>query len=55
MPKGTGRTQTITIRVGPRLRSQIEEYASAREMSVGEFVRYCVLVYMDTTPAEEEK
>ena len=47
--KGSTRTKTLTIRVGPNLKSQIEAYAHAREMTAGEFVRYAVLVYMDST------
>lgn len=47
--QGSARTKTLTIRVGPNLKGQIDAYAKAREMTAGEFVRYCVLVYMDST------
>jgi hypothetical protein len=48
--QGSARTKTLTIRVGPSLKSQIDAYAEAREMTAGEFVRYAVLVYMDSSP-----
>ena len=55
MPKTTPhRTKTITVRVGPKLRAELQRYAELREMSVGEFVRYCALVYMDTTAADPD-
>lgn len=56
MPKTTThRTKTITVRVGPNLRAELERYATLREMSVGEFIRYCAMVYMDTTPADPDE
>lgn len=51
----THRTKTITVRVGPNFRAMVKEYAAMREMSVGEFVRYCTMLYMDTTPADPEE
>jgi hypothetical protein len=56
MPKTTiHRTKTITVRVGPNLKAELDRYAALREMSVGEFVRYCALLYMDTTPADPDE
>lgn len=55
--KTSNRTKTLTIRVGPATRAAIDSYAKARDMTSGEFVRYCVRVYMDTTfmdDADEE-
>lgn len=51
----THRTKTVTVRVGPRLRADLERYAELREMSVGEFLRYCALVYMDSTPSDPDE
>lgn len=45
--------QTLTIRIGPAQRKLWEEYAEAREMRLGEFVRYAVRVYTDSTTKEE--
>jgi hypothetical protein len=54
MPKvQTTKPATLTIRVGPVTRSEIERYAKFREMSTGEFVRYCIRVYMDSIDAED--
>jgi uncharacterized protein (DUF1778 family) len=54
MPKTEiSKTKTITIRLGPNTRANVERYAAKREMSVGEFVRYCVRVYMDSTPEDD--
>lgn len=50
----TTSSKTLTIRVGPKLRLLIEQYAAANEMSAGEFVRYCVRVYTDTVPLDGE-
>ena len=52
MPVGStsGRTQTITIRVGPNLRSDLESRAASREMSISELVRYAVNYYLDAVP-----
>lgn len=55
MPKTlTPRTATINVRLGENTKRTVERYAKAREMTVGEFVRYVLRVYMDTT-AEEER
>ena len=55
MPRtATHRTQTITVRLGPNLKAELERYAKLREMAVGEFMRYCALLYMDTTPADPD-
>lgn len=56
MPKTTThRTKTITVRVGPSLRADLHHYATLREMSVSEFVRYCAMLYMNTTPADPDE
>lgn len=34
------KTESINLRVGPKLREQIEAAAAENEMSLGEFVRY---------------
>jgi hypothetical protein len=50
MPKTTsGRATTITVRVGPNMKRDIQAYADAREMALGEFVRYAVWLYMEST------
>lgn len=52
--KSSTRTKTLTVRVGPSMRQAISDYASAREMTDGEFVRYCVRFYMDTVDLDPE-
>ena len=47
------KTTTITIRVGPKERRRIEGYAATREMTISEFVRYAVRVFIDSTPRQE--
>jgi hypothetical protein len=40
------KTTTLTVRVGPRLREQIEERAAEAEMNTGEFVRFVMAEYI---------
>jgi hypothetical protein len=54
MPKQITKPATITVRVGPNLRSSINEYAKLREQTPSEFIRYCVLLYMDSTPTNPD-
>jgi hypothetical protein len=55
MPKtSSNRTATVTIRVGPTAKDTIREYAKARDMTLGEFVRYCVWTYMDQTTLHDD-
>jgi len=55
MPKTTSnKSATVTIRLGPQTRELAERYAKAREMSLGEFLRYTFQVYADTTPEHPE-
>jgi predicted HicB family RNase H-like nuclease len=34
------KTTTLTIRLGPKLRNQLEQAAENREMTLGEYVRH---------------
>jgi predicted HicB family RNase H-like nuclease len=45
---------TLNVRVGPKLDRAVKLYAEAREMTVSEFVRYCLKTYIDTTPIVDE-
>lgn len=53
MPKTPPKGSTIQVRVGDSMKQSIARYARAREMTNGEFVRYCIWTYMDSTPPDE--
>lgn len=46
------KTQTLTIRLGPRLREDLERAAARSEMTLGEFVRHVLLDYLKHNQTE---
>ncbi len=40
------KTETITLRVGPKLKAELEVAAAEVEMTVGEFVRHAIADYL---------
>jgi len=40
------KTNTLTLRLGPKLREELEQAAYDQEMALGEFVRYAVSEYL---------
>jgi predicted HicB family RNase H-like nuclease len=36
------KTTTLSVRLGPKLRAQLEQAAAEMEMTLGEFVRYAL-------------
>jgi uncharacterized protein (DUF1778 family) len=40
------KTTTLTLRLGPKLREELERAAYYQEMTLGEFVRYAVSQYL---------
>lgn len=40
------KTTTLTLRLGPKLREELEAAAYYQEMALGEFVRYAVSEYL---------
>lgn len=50
----TTKPETLTVRLGPKTRADAERYAELREMNLSEFVRYCVRLYMDSTPEDPD-
>jgi antitoxin component of RelBE/YafQ-DinJ toxin-antitoxin module len=39
------KTETINIRVGPKLKDDLARIAEAREMTIGELVRFVLIMY----------
>jgi hypothetical protein len=44
------KTQTLTIRLGPKLRAELERVADEDEMALGELVRYILTDYLRHRP-----
>ena len=40
------KTTTLSVRLGPKLREQLEQAAAETEMTLGEFVRYIAAEYL---------
>jgi len=48
------KTSTLTIRLGPKLREELEKHAYHQEMALGEFIRYAVSQYLATQEDPDE-
>ena len=46
------KTRTLTIRLGPTLRENLEKAAADAEMALGEFVRYVLADYLKPTQGD---
>jgi len=42
------KTDRLNVRIGPRLREDLEQHARYQEMTLGEFVRYALVQYLET-------
>ena len=46
------KTETLTIRVGPKFRADLAAAAAEDEMTLGEFVRYVLADYLRHRPRD---
>lgn len=44
------KTTTLSVRLGPKLREQLEHEAAEMEMTLGEFVRYALAEHLKHRP-----
>ncbi len=47
------KTNTLTLRLGPKLREELEQAAYDQEMTLGEFVRYAVAEFLRKEQTDE--